>query len=165
MENAWESSWTLHFSWLILLEINVFLGHQERVFVIFKVTNVSGSLSVSCLRLTEIVLIYFRVYFWVYYEGICRVRMTLVKCRWVIILPSRFCRLFRGIEGLVSEPNTIVEKKFARLPWLKRTYLGQLTGHRPVGCPKYGRMKSPKAWRSWMCPFGIWSELAQDWKK
>ncbi|XP_073967395.1 uncharacterized protein [Choristoneura fumiferana] len=53
------------------------------------------------------------------------------------------------VEDLVGEPNIIGESKSARLRWLghvermgedraaKRAYLGQPTGRRPIGRPRY----------------------------
>ena len=77
------------------------------------------------------------------------------------------------IEELVAEPNIIGETKCHRLRWfghllrmgedrgVKRAYLGQPTGRRPVGRPRYRWSDSVQAD---LCQLKAdnWQEVAQD---
>lgn len=87
-------------------------------------------------------------------------------------------RYNREIENIVSEPNIIGEIKSSRLRWLghvermgedravRKAYLGQPSGRRPVGRPRY-RWKDEVAKDLKELEVSDWSELAQnreDWR-
>ncbi|CAG9112619.1 unnamed protein product [Plutella xylostella] len=87
-------------------------------------------------------------------------------------------RYNREIENIVSEPNIIGEIKSSRLRWLghvermgedravSKVYLGQPSGRRPVGRPRY-HWKNEVAKDLKELEVSDWSELAQnreDWR-